>query len=296
MFSRKKIAFITAVGTPVDVEGKLVEKSFRLHLNDQLRHGIDGMLVMGSMGMMPCLLASTYLKCVQTAVAEIGRRARIMVGVGRNSIEQTMEKIESLKNLEIDAVVATTPYYFPSSQEDLIYYFTEVANRSFFPLYLYDLPQITKVKIELETVLKLSRHGNIHGIKCSHDPAYTKTLFDRLSESGFEIITAHYDLIDKHLLSGITTHLDGFFSVIPAWLKQMKDAFNKREFETITQIQKKMTALRDGFTKVGVCPAFTVAMNLLGFEGRFHPSHLCSLDESRKAQVKKLLKECGLLG
>ena len=78
--------------------------------------------------------------------------------------------------------------------------------------------------------------------------------------------------------------------------KQMKDAFNKRDFETITQIQKRMTALRGEFTKIGVCPAFTVAMNLLGFEGRFHPSHLRSLDESRKAQVKRLLNECGLLG
>ena len=55
-----------------------------------------------------------------------------------------------LKDLDIDAVVATTPYYFVSAQSDLIGYFTRIADRSPVPLYLYDLPQVTKVKIELD--------------------------------------------------------------------------------------------------------------------------------------------------
>jgi 4-hydroxy-tetrahydrodipicolinate synthase len=295
LYKKKEVTFITAVGTPLDSEGKLEEESFRLHLNDQIKNGIDSILVMGSMGMMPCLTLPTYLRCDRTAVSEAGRKMKVMVGVGCNSIQQTMERTELLKNLKIDAVVVTTPYYFVCSQKDLIYYFTEIANRSPFPLYLYDLPQITKVKIELETVLRLSEHDNIHGIKCSHDPVYVKALFDKLSVNKFEIISALYDLIDMFIIYGIKLHLDGFFSIIPYWLKQIKDAYLEEDFERIIRLQKKMTWLRKEFIKIGVFPAFTEAMNLLGFNGRFHPSHYASFDESGKASVKKLLAEAGLI-
>lgn len=40
---------------------------------------VDGILVMGTMGMMPSLTASTYLKCVQTAVAGIGLKVKNLV-------------------------------------------------------------------------------------------------------------------------------------------------------------------------------------------------------------------------
>lgn len=295
MFNSNKAVFITAVGTPLDDEGRLIEKSFRKHLNDQMKNGIDGLFVMGSMGMMPCLSSATYIRCAEIAAGEIGKKAKIMIGAGDNSIERTIERIDSIKHLKIDAVVVTTPYFFTSSQKDLFYYFTEVAERSPFPVYLYDLPQCTKVKIEMETVLRLSQHKNINGIKCSDNPAWTRMLFDRCLSREFEVISAYYDLIDVFLRYGIRVHLDGFFSIMPSWLKEIKVAFSKDDFEEITRIQRKMTWLRNEFIKIGVFPAFTEAMNLLGFEGRFHPSHICSLDKSLRPKVKNLLKEAGLL-
>ncbi|MBI2441372.1 MAG: dihydrodipicolinate synthase family protein [Lentisphaerae bacterium] len=295
MFAKEQAVFITAVGTPLNEDGDLVEESFRRHLSDQLANGIDGLLVMGTMGMMPCLKAATYRQCAQAAVAQVGSRAKVMVGIGDNSIERTMERVELLEGLKIDAVAATTPYYFPSSQHDLLDYFRTIAERSPFPLYLYDLPQLTKVKIELDTVLELSAHRNIRGIKCSHDPVYVRRLFDRLGQSDFELICSQYDLTDFFLAYGIMLHLDGFFSVMPSWLKEIKGAYQLKDFKKINAIQRKMTALRSDFFSLGVFPAFSEAMNLLGFAGRFFPSHLSPLAPQDRRRVKELLVKAGLL-
>jgi len=46
---------------------------------------------------------------------------------------------------------------------------------------------------------------------------------------------------------------------------------------------------------IGVFPAFTEAINLLGFEGSFHPTHLRPLDDTLKPEVRRLLEEAGLL-
>ena len=67
MFKKEEASFIIAVGTPLDSEGNLIEESFRLRLNDQINNGIDGILIMGSMGMMSCLKQLAYQRCAQPA-------------------------------------------------------------------------------------------------------------------------------------------------------------------------------------------------------------------------------------
>ena len=156
LFDAQSATFVTALGTPLNEQGELLEDSFRRHMDNQLECGIDGFLVLGTMGCMPCLTKSTYLKCVEVACEHVGDGTKIMVGVGGNSIEQTMELIKLIKGLKVDAVVATPPYYFVSSQKDLLYYFSKIAEQSEFALYLYNLPGTTKVMIELDTTIELS--------------------------------------------------------------------------------------------------------------------------------------------
>ena len=192
-------------------------------------------------------------------------------------------------------MVATTPYYAPSSQQDLIHYFSKLADASPFPFFLYDLPQATKVKVEMDTMLKLSEHPNIRGAKCSHDPAYVRMLFDAVADRDFDVVSAQYDLIDMFLRQGLLLQLDGFFCVMPGWLREIKNAYAQENFDEITRIQNRMTALRNAFLGMGVMPAWTVAMNLLGFDGRFHYSHMLPLAAEREPEVRKLLVEAELL-
>ena len=296
LFDNDEAVFITAVGTPRDERGDLLEDSFRRHLRDQIdKAHVGGFLVLGSMGAMPSLKLSTCRACAEAAVSETAGRAKIMVGIGDNSVERTLARIDDIKHLELDAVVATTPYYSFSTQADLIYYYTRIADASPWPLYLYDLPQATKVKIELDTVAKLSEHKNIHGAKCSHDPVHVRRLHDGLFGGGFEVISAMYDLIDMFLWYGMTRNLDGFFCMIAPWLAEIKSAYVKKDFKRISDLQRRMTALRFAFWDVGMAGAFTVAMNMLGFEGQFHASHVAPLDKEQEPTVRKLMEDAGLL-
>src|SRR3989337_2606951 len=106
MFGKKGATFVTAPGTPLDEQGDLLAQSYRKHINNQLEYGIDGFLVLGSMGCMPCLKQSTYLECAQVACDQAAGKAKILVGVGDNSIEWTRQRINLLKGLQVEAVAA----------------------------------------------------------------------------------------------------------------------------------------------------------------------------------------------
>ncbi|MEP0841903.1 MAG: dihydrodipicolinate synthase family protein, partial [Phycisphaerae bacterium] len=145
-----------------------------------------------------------------------------------------------------------------------------LAAESRAPLYLYDLPAITKTKLRLETIVELSRCPNIRGIKCSDEGAFIRQLIDALDGS-FQVFVAQPDLIDILLRWGISSHLDGVYALAPAWVKAIGRHAVDGRWDEAARCQRRLTALRGLLIRYGVFPAFTVLMNARGMSGSFAP-------------------------
>ena len=48
--------FYTALGTPLDDSGRIIVKSLRKEIDQQIEAGASGLLLMGSMGMQPVIM------------------------------------------------------------------------------------------------------------------------------------------------------------------------------------------------------------------------------------------------
>lgn len=300
MARRLDKGFITALGTPRDENGNLVEESLYKHVVDQISDGgVHGLLVMGSMGDEPGIRDSEYSKVVKVVLKakdEVNSDARVLVGAMDNSVERVLDRINSLKGLGIDGIALTTPYYYSCSQEALYNFFITIADKSEFPIYLYDLPQITKMKIMLETQKRLSKHSNIWGSKCSDDPVYIRKLADYFRcNKEYKIIEAQLDLFDMFHRMGLKLHLDGFISLFPKWLKSYWKDLESENWNACSLWQAKFTELRDEFIKLNVFTAFSYGMNLLGYKGNFAPSHFEPLSEESKDKVKNLMRKFKLI-
>jgi 4-hydroxy-tetrahydrodipicolinate synthase len=291
--------FITALGTPRDSSGNLIEESLEKHVNDQINGDVHGFLVLGSMGDQPGIRDSEYLKVIKTVIKkckENGPNQRILVGVMDNSIERVMDRIEVLKGLEIDGVVVTAPYYFTCSQVELIRFFSAIADKSLFPVYLYDIPYITKNKIALETQKKLAEHRNIWGCKCSEHPDYIRKLVEYFRDGkDYKIIEAQFDLFDLFHRIGAKLHLDGFICLFPQWLKLYWNDLESGNWEACRQWQNKISRLRDAFIEINIWATFSYAMNLIGYKGSFAPLHMRPLSDEEKKSVKELMTDFELI-
>ena len=166
-----------------------------MHLDDQWRNGIAGVLIGGSMGMMQLLDDQVYHDLVQYGVGMAQGHGEIMVGAGDASFTRTLHRIEFVEQFNVDGIVVLSPYFETFGQTDLIGYFTALADRSRKPLYLYDLPGVTRTKLELETVLQLSKHPNIRGIKCSGDLPSIWRLINSVGDA-FRVIPAQPLIVD----------------------------------------------------------------------------------------------------
>jgi dihydrodipicolinate synthase/N-acetylneuraminate lyase len=259
-----KTHFISALCTPQTEQEALHRDGLHAHLDDQWRHGIDGLLVAGSMGMMQLLTDTTYRDLVSKAVSFTRGRGEVLVGVGDTSFARTLARIRAVEEFAIDGGVVLTPYFFPFRQDELLDYYTALADQSRKPLFLYDLPQLTGSKVELATVLRLAEHPNILGIKCSDRFDWTRQLLD-LAPAGFRVIVAQPFLVDTLLRAGVREHLDGIYAVAPHWVEGIRRAADAGDWEAAGQKQRDLSALlralRDRY------PLFPAVAALLGARG-----------------------------
>jgi 4-hydroxy-tetrahydrodipicolinate synthase len=290
-----KAGFYPALGTPFDELGNFIPGSFMKHVEDQVAAGAAGLLVMGSMGIEPCIRQSEYTKVASAAANVVKGRCPLLVGVMDNSIGRILDKIDSLKGLMIDGVVATTPYYYAASQDEIKRFFTKIADKSPFPLYLYDLPVVTKTKIFVETAECLMKNGNIKGIKTGDIITAKELTASECEKDDFNVIFSGLDIFDVAYNYGIKMNLDGMFSCTPGTTSKMYKCLEQGDIKQAGKLLADILALRNEFVKVGVFCGFTYAMNLLGYEGIFAPDYIYKYCERDFEKIHDCMKKHSMI-
>jgi len=279
------VALFAAVGTPLTADETLDRPALESHVVDQFRGGMTGVLIGGTMGLMQLLTDATYRQLVEIGVGAAAGRGEVMVGIGDTSFARTRERIRFVnKQREVDGVVCLSPFLVKFAQDELVDYFRALADESRVPVYLYDLPGLTGVKLSLETVLAVATHPNIRGIKCSSELGWSRQLAD-LAPAGFRVIFAQADLVDVLLHADITQHLDGIFSLAPDWTAGIARAAAAGDWEQASAMQQKLSALLRVVKEFGVFPSFTVLLNARGIAGNYCPAPLRPLNEAQRERL-----------
>ncbi|MBB5425540.1 4-hydroxy-tetrahydrodipicolinate synthase [Paraburkholderia atlantica] len=89
----------------------------------------------------------------------------VLVGVSGNHTASMRARIEQLNPLPIAGVLIAAPYYTRPAQDGIVAHFSALADASAHPVVLYDIPQRTGVRLELDTLLTLAAHPRIQAIK-----------------------------------------------------------------------------------------------------------------------------------
>ena len=293
-----KTTIISAIITPFGADESLHAEGLEAHIAEQWDGGISSLLTAGTMGLMQLLSDETYRDLVEQSVRFTAGRGEVLAGVGDTAFARTRNRIRMVEQFDIDGVVVLDPYLIPFNQEELIDYYRALADFSKKPLYLYYLPVRTGIEMTLETVVTLSRHPNIHGIKCSVDFAWTRQLMHLLDPS-FRVIVAQPMQLDVLIRGGVSEHLDGIFAVWPQWTVSIAEAVEQGDFELAARRQAVLSEfLRVVSGRYSVFPACAEILKLRGIPGNILPAPMRPLAEPQRQAlleepvVKQLLHGC----
>ncbi|MFG0288719.1 MAG: dihydrodipicolinate synthase family protein [Rhodopirellula sp. JB044] len=163
--------------TPLSDYDQLDDAGLERLLTHVIDGGVSGVFLLGTTGEAPSLSYRLRRELIQRAMRIINGRIPVLVGITDTAFVETVELARHAQECGARALVLTTPYYFPAGQTELLGYVRKVVDSVDLPVVLYNMPQLTKVWFEIETLQRLAESDRIIGVKdSSGDLKYFKRL------------------------------------------------------------------------------------------------------------------------
>lgn len=156
---------IPALVTPMQADGAVDFEAWDRLLDFHLGEGTDGIVVGGTTGESPTLEPLEVAQLVRRAKARVAGRMPVIAGSGTNSTAKSIELSQALAAAGADGLLTVVPYYNRPTQEGLFRHFCAIADSVEVPVLLYNVPGRTVCDLLPETVVRLSAHPRIRGIK-----------------------------------------------------------------------------------------------------------------------------------
>lgn len=161
MISGSLVALITPFQADGSVDFEALDRLVEWHI-DQGTHGI---VVVGTTGEAATLTNEELLSVISRCVAKANGRVPVIAGTGANATPKAIELTRQAAEAGVDACLVVTPYYIKPTQRGMHAHFTAIADACDIDVILYNVPGRTGVDLQNATVLELSRHPRIVGIK-----------------------------------------------------------------------------------------------------------------------------------
>lgn len=132
-------------------------------------NGVHGIWVNGTTGEFPCFDAAERGAIVRRTVETVAGRVPIIAGIGDCSTRLAIHHGRLAAEAGVDAIALTPPYYYATSQSELLDHFRRLRTEVDAPLLVYNIPQTVKVKLDVSTMLTLADEGTVIGLKDSQN-------------------------------------------------------------------------------------------------------------------------------
>lgn len=165
MKNKQYAGVVVPMVTPVR-DGAVDLEAVRTIIRSFAEAGVDA-LVLGTTGEGNLVSQGETILLTDAAVEAAEGKIRIYAGVTGLCLKEQISQIEGFARAGADVAVAILPSYYALTEEQMVDYYTALADASPLPVMLYNILATTHLSIPVEAVRKLSMHPNIVGLKDS---------------------------------------------------------------------------------------------------------------------------------
>lgn len=153
--------------SPLRARDELDQKGLTQLVEHVLSGGVHGLFLLGTTGEAPSLSYRLRRELIERVADLVAGRVPILVGITDTSFVESVHLAEYAAKAGAQALVLSTPFYFPAGQTELAGYVENLVPELPLPLVLYNMPSLTKVWFDIETLQRLSTIPQIIGLKDS---------------------------------------------------------------------------------------------------------------------------------
>lgn len=263
--------------------------------------GVQGIFALGTTGEAPSLSYALRRELIDLTCKQADSRVPIIVGITDSAPEESLQLARYAAQAGATAVVAAPPFYFGMEQAELVNYYRNLAEQSPLPLYLYNMPSHTKINIALSTVLTLSEHPNILGLKdSSGNGVYFSAILHALrGHDSFSLLVGPEEMMASSVVMGAQGGVSGGANMFPALYVNLFKAAVTRDHQKVAELQAKVMEIShriycSGKNGSGYLQGLKTVLSLMGICSGHVAGPLGNFSEGEKETIKQHLSHLNI--
>lgn len=203
-----------AVTTKFDAEDGLDLKMFQFNIEEQIKAGVDGIILGGTLGEASGLKSSEKEQLV-SAVREVDSSIPIIMNIAEQTTEGAIKSARQAEKWGANGLMVLPPMRYNADQNEVFHYFKTISENSDLPMIIYNNPVDYKILVTLDTFDRLQEYSTIQGVKEStRDVSNITRMINRFGER-YSILCGVDTLAMESLLMGANGWIAGLVCAFP---------------------------------------------------------------------------------
>jgi 4-hydroxy-tetrahydrodipicolinate synthase len=204
---------------------------FEKNLDAQLKAGVSGIILGGTLGEASVLTVDEKERLVKFAVEKIQDRIPVILNIAEGSTREAIQQAALAKAWGAHGLMLLPPMRYKSDYRETVTYFTTVANSTDLPVMLYNNPIDYKIEITLDMFDELSVVKNIEAVKEStRDTTNVTRMINRFGKR-FKILCGVDTLTFEELALGADGLVAGLVCAFPVETVELYRLIKEGKYE-----------------------------------------------------------------
>ncbi len=189
---------------------------FRVNLDAQMKAGIHGMILGGSLGEASVLTTEEKSTLVKFAVDYVEDKIPVVLNIAEGATREAINQAALAKAWGCKGIMALPPMKYKSDERETVTYFKEIANSTELPIMIYNNPVDYKIEVTPDMFAELIECENIQAVKEStRDVTNVTRMINRFGDR-LKILCGVDTLAMEELLMGADGWVAGLVCAFPA--------------------------------------------------------------------------------
>lgn len=276
----------------LDVEGleRLIE-----HV---ITGGVHGIFILGTTGEAQSLSYSLKVEMIKQSSRIVNKRIPMLVGISDTSVVESVRLSQEACQFGADAVVSAPPYYYTPAQPELIDFYQNLLPQLELPLFLYNMPGMTKVSFAPSTVRKIAENEKVIGFKDSsaNGTYFQSVMYEMRDHTDFSFFVGPEEMMAGVVLMGADGGVNGGANLFPQLYVGLYEAAKAGNLSEVHRLQQKVMQISSTIYRVGqygssLIKGIKCSLSVLGICNDFLAEPFKSFDPAQRKIIVEALEE-----
>ena len=154
-----------AITTQFDSEGSLSLKAFKNNLAHQIKAGVHGIILGGTLGEASTLTSSEKESLLKTTLEQVEGKIPVIMNIAEQSTDQAIVSAKDAETNGASGLMLLPPMRYRATDIETVAYFSAVASSTSLPIMIYNNPVDYKIEVTLDMFEAIKKYENITAVK-----------------------------------------------------------------------------------------------------------------------------------